>query len=225
MKLCNAILRPGIVREVVDNKGTIKVSAPGLFSETDETNLLPPVTPFLTSHTNQFSKPIVDDEVWVINFTDNLQQLYWFRKDNFAENNKKILEEENIEVLCNRETGEMGWATIYFSDNSGWMIRNDKSFIQINQDGEILINQEWPNRCININTENISLGSKGKSAHPAAYADKVGELLLKIYLTFDAIKTAAQPNPYTTAIASAIDLIGDWSKEIDSINSLHVTLD
>jgi hypothetical protein len=225
MKLCNAILRPGRVREVVDNNGTIKVSAPGLFSETDDTNLLPPVTPFLTSHTNQFSKPIVDDEVWVINFTDNLQQLYWFRKDNFAENNKKILEEENVEVLCNRETGEMGWATIYFSDNSGWMIRNDKSFIQINQDGEIIINQEWPNRCININNENISIGSKGKSAHPAAYADVIEDLLWKIYMTFEAIKTSSQTNPYTSSIASAIDIIGDWSDKISDIKSQHVTLD
>lgn len=224
MKLCNAILRPGKILEVIDNNGTIKVSAPGLFSHEDDPKLLPPVTPFLTSHTNEFSKPIVDDEVWVINFLDNTQQLYWFRKDNFVENNKKILEEENVEVLCNRE-GSMGWATIYFSDDSGWMIRNDKSFVQINKDGEIQLNYPQSHRCIDINSDNISLGSKGSSAHPATFADKTEELLWKIYMTFEAIKNASQPNPYTAAIAAAISMVGDWSGDIEKIKSQHVTLD
>lgn len=225
MKLCNAILRPGKILQIVDSNGTIKVSAPGLFSEADKLELLPPVVPFLTSHTNQFSTPIVGDEVWIINFFDNTQQLYWFRKDNFIENNKKILEEENVEVLCNKENGQMGWATIYFSDNSGWIIKNDKSYIQINKDGEIQLNYPQAHRCIDINSDNISLGSKGVSSHPAAFADNISEILWKIYMTFEAIKTSSLPNPYTTSIASAIDMIGDWSDDIESIKSQNVTLD
>ena len=130
MKLSNAILRPGKVLEVVDTNGTIKVAAPGLFSDQDDPQLLPPVSPLLLFHSNQYSTPIVDDEVWILNFTDNTQQLYWFRKDNYIENNKDIQEETNVEVLCSRESGA-GWATIYFSDDSGWYIKNDKTFIQL----------------------------------------------------------------------------------------------
>ena len=84
MRLSNAILRPGKVLEVVDANGTIKVSAPGLFSDQDDPKLLPPVTPLLLLHSNQYSTPIVGNEVWVLNFTDNTQQLYWFRKDNYV---------------------------------------------------------------------------------------------------------------------------------------------
>lgn len=223
MKLCNAILRPGKVLEVLDNAGTIKVSAPGLFNENDKDNL-PPVYPLFLSHCNQFSSPIVDDEIWVLNLTNNTQQLYWFRKDNFIENNEEILNGDNVEVLCSKESG-MGWATIYFSDGTGWIIKNDRSVIQINKDGEIQLNYPLAHRCIDINSNNISIGSQGESAHPAAYGDKVGDLLWKIYMTFNSIKTSAAVNPYTANIASAISMIGDWSDEIPDIESQHVTID
>lgn len=224
MKLMNAILRPGKVIEVVDEFGTIKVSAPGLFNEQEDPAKLPPVTPLLLFHSNQYSTPIVDDEVWVLNFIDNTQQLYWFRKDNFKENNTDIQKEQNVEVLCSRESGT-SWATIYFSDDSGWMIKNDQSFIQIDPDGNIKLKNPNSHRCIDINSNNISIGSEGESAHPAAYADKVGDLLWKIYMTFTSIKSSAMMNPHTAPIANAIDMIGDWSDEIPGIESKHVTID
>ena len=223
MRLNNGILRPGIVLEVIDNKGTIKASAPGLFSEVDKDNL-PPITPLYLSHSNQFSTPTVNDEVWILNFTSNTQQLYWFRKDDYISNNEKLLEEENVEVICNKE-GEMGWATIYFSNGSGWIIRNDRSVIQIDPEGNILLENPNPHRTIHINDNNISIGSKGESAHPAAYGDKVSDLLWKIYMTFEAIKTSSSVNPYTANIGAAITSIGDWSGEIGDIESSHVTID
>jgi hypothetical protein len=224
MKLSNAILRPGKVLEVVDANGTIKVSAPGLFSDQDDPQLLPPVTPLLLFHSNQYSTPLVDDEVWVLNFTDNTQQLYWFRKDNYIENNKDIQEEVNVEVLCSRESGA-GWATIYFSDDSGWYIKNDKTFIQLDPDGNIKLKNPNAHRCIEINSNNISIGSEGESAHPACFGDITADLLWKIYMTFNALKTASAANPMTAHLGAAINMVGDWSGDISKIKSGHVTID
>ena len=88
MKLANGELRPGVVLEVLSVDGIIKASVPGLFSSRDQ-ELLPPIYPFGVGASNTFSTPNIGDEVWVLSFTDNLQQLYWFRKDNFSENNGK----------------------------------------------------------------------------------------------------------------------------------------
>lgn len=224
MRLCNAILRPGKILEVVDTAGTIKVSAPGLFSNQDDPKLLPPVVPLLLSHSNQYSTPNVGDEVWVLNFIDNTQQLYWFRKDNYAANNEDIQGETNVEVLCSRESG-MGWATIYFSDDSGWYIKNDQTFIQLDSNGNIKLKNPNAHRCIEINSNNISIGSEGESAHPACFADETADLLWKIYMTLNAISKAAYTNPMTAHIGSAIDMIGDWSVDIAKIKSGHVTID
>ena len=224
MKLSNAILRPGKVLEVVDTNGTIKVSAPGLFSDQDDPKLLPPVTPLLLFHSNQYSTPIVGNEVWVLNFTDNTQQLYWFRKDNYVENNLDIQEETNVEILCNKESG-MGWATIYFSDDSGWYIRNDQTFIQLDPDGNIKLKHPSAHRCIDINSNNISIGSEGESAHPACLGDETADILWKIYMTFNAIKVASAANPFTAHLSAAINMVDDWSGDIPYVKSQHVTID
>lgn len=224
MRLNNAILRPGKVLEVVDTNGTIKASAPGLFSEQEDPNLLPPVFPLLLSHSNQFTTPIVDDEIWILNFTDNTQQLYWFRKDNYIENNKDIQEETNVEVLCSRESGA-GWATIYFSDDSGWIVKNDKTVVQLDSDGNIKLKNPNAHRCIEINSDNISIGSEGKSNHPACLGDNTADILWKIYMTFNALKTSAAANPMTAHLSTAINMTGDWSNDISNIKSQHVTID
>lgn len=224
MNLISATMRPGRVIEVLDNKGTIKASAPGLFTSQDK-DKLPPIfhVPWST-HSNAFSTPNKGQEVWIINFTDNKQQLYWFRKDPFDENNtdNDIQGETNVEILCSRESG-LGWATIYFSDDSGWVIKNDDSKIQINSQGEICLSMLDAHRTIDINSKGISIGSKGVSEHPAAYADKIEDILNTINQQFAMIKAAAQTNPYTSAIASVIDT--DWSKQIPDIESTHVTID
>ena len=123
MKLSSATIRPGKVLEVLDNKGTIKASAPGLFTSQDKDKLPPIMHAPWGAHPNSFTTPDEGKEVWIINFTDNKRQLYWFRKDPFDKNNSdnnNIQDEQNVEVLCSRKSG-MGWATIYFSDDSGWM--------------------------------------------------------------------------------------------------------
>lgn len=107
--------------------GNIKVEAPGLFSSEDIESL-PTVMPWFGLHANSYSEPLVDDEVWVLNVEDNPLQLFWFRKDDRVGHNDEIESEQNVEIICNREAGT-GYATIYFSDGTGWMFRNGDSYI------------------------------------------------------------------------------------------------
>lgn len=223
MKLVNGILRPGRVIEVLES-GNIRAEVPGLFNANDK-DLLPPIMPFFTGYSNSFSQPKQYDEVWILNMLDNPMQLFWFRKDDFKENNKELLSEENVEILCNRESG-MGWATIYFSDGSGWVIKKEGSIIQIRQDGGIMMKMDWPHRTIDINSKCISIGSEGESAHPAAYADKTQETFNIILGMFNSIATVAQPNPYTTMISTVIKAqIDQLSDKIGEISSPHVKID
>lgn len=223
MKLANAILRPGKVIEVLDG-GKIRAEVPGLFSA-EFKDKLPPIHPFFTNHSNSYSQPKVYQTVWILNFTDNPLDLHWFRNDDHVEIDKEILQEENVEVLCNRESG-IGWAQIYFSDNSGWIIRNDESLIQIRNDGSIKLQMDWPHRTIDINDRNISIGTEGKSAHPAALGDKTEDALTAICGLFNIISTVAKTNPYTIMIGTAIDaVLPDVKNTIGPVSSKHVTLD
>lgn len=223
MKLSNGTLRPGKVIEVL-NDGCIKAYAPGLFAKED-IDKIPPIMPFLGWHANTFTSPQVYDEVWILNFSDNPMQLFWFRKDNYKENNAELIKEENVEVICNRESG-FGWATIYFSDGSGWVIKNDDSLIQIDSDGNIKLSKSEAHRTIHINENGISLGSENKSAHPAAYADVLEDILNQLQITLKMIRSASLTNSFTLGIGKAI---GDCPENIKSliskISSPHVTID
>lgn len=218
-----ATLRPGRVIEVM-GQGNIKVEAPGLFSAED-IDYLPTVMPFFGLHANTYSEPKIQDEVWVLNLDDNPQQLFWFRKDDRSEPNKNLESEQNVEILCNREAG-IGFATIYFSDGTGWMFRNGDSFIQIKADGSILLNPDIPSRCIHLNQESISLGSENKSAHPAAYADKLQDILEMLTTCLSTIRQAASTNSFTAPISTAIGGTPEKIKSvIPKIVSPNVTLD
>lgn len=225
MKLANAVLRPGEVLEVLDN-GLIKASAPGLFSEKDK-DLNPPIRPFwevMGTIANAYSTPAVGDEVWILSMTDNPYQLYWFRKDKHISSNKTLVAEAgttNVEVLCNREAGT-GYATLFFSDGTGWVIRNDDSSIQIFPDGHIEMGMNWPHRKITIDTEAIKLGN---GEHPAAYGDAVADILLKICGLLQNAGIAAQTNPYTMSMAPVFDMAANIQESIPGLKSTHVKLD
>ena len=223
MKLVNATLRPGKVLEVLEN-GKIKAMVPGLFNSED-VEKIPPIIPFFGHHANSYSQPKQYEEVWVLNLSDNPLQLHWFRKDDYIKNDSQLIKEENVEVLCNRESG-MGWATIYFSDGSGWIIKNDESIIQVKPDGSILLSTPTPHRTIDINSDNISIGSPGQSAHPVAYGDNVQEALEDICGILRAIQTVTKSNPYTTMISTVIgSKIGKVEEGIGTISSPHITID
>lgn len=224
MKLKNGIIRPGIVIEVLENN-QIRAGAPGLFNREDKEKL-PIIMPFpCFSHSNQYSQIHELDDVWIVNFSDNPLQLYWFRKDNVSDN-KSILESgENVEILCNKESGS-GWASIYFTDGSGWIIKNGFAIIQIRADGSILLDTGSPHRAIDINSNGISLGTAGSSEHPAAYGDVIQQLFQKIQITLNLVKQAANTSPYTKAIATAIGSTPtEMDKIIPNLVSPNVSLD
>lgn len=216
-------MRPGRVIEVLGS-GNVKVAAPGLFSEEDKENL-PTVMPFFGLHANSYSEPKVQDEVWVLNVEDNPLQLFWFRKDDRTEHNTDLEGEENVEILVNREAGT-GYATIYFSDGTGWMFCNGKSFINIMKDGSILIDPDIDKRVIHCCGNSISLGSKGGSSHKAGYGDEISEALNMICACLASVRQAALTNPYTTNIAGAIGSTPDeLNTQITKTVSPNVTLD
>lgn len=217
-------MRPGRVLEVLEN-GNIKADVPGLFSVVDQEKL-PPIMPFPAGHSNAFSEPKVFEEVWVLNFNDNPLQLYWFRKDRFIVPDAAILGNGNVEIVCNREIGPNQWATIYFSDGSGWLIQNGESYVQIRPDGSICLNSGYTNRVIDIGAESISLGSVGKSAHRAAYGDTIMEILADLCGLLNAAAKAGMTNPYTTVMAQKIQSnLPKIEDAIQNVSSPHVTLD
>lgn len=224
MKLINATIRPGVIVQVLEN-GNIKASVPGLFSSQDDPELLPAITPFfIGSYSNAYTQPTELDEVWIINFVDNPQQLYWFRKDNYIENNKEILQEENVEIICNRESG-VGWATIYFSDGSGWVIKKDDSKFQIRSDGSLVMQMNWPNRTIDINSDGISLGLEGKSNHKAAYGDQLELFCEELLGLLKKVALSASMNPYTAKIGMDLNAgVPTLQNMIGKLTSSHVTL-
>ena len=216
-------MRPGRVIEVLGS-GNVKVSAPGLFAEEDKENL-PTVMPFFGLHANSYSEPKIQDEVWVLNVEDNPLQLFWFRKDDHTEHNADLEGEENVEILVNREAGT-GYATIYFSNGTGWMFRNGDSFINIMSDGSILIDPNMDNRIIHCCGNSISLGSKGGSAHKAGYGDEIRKALDMIQSCLSSVRQAALMNPYTKNVADAIGSTPENLKtQITKTVSTNVTLD
>jgi len=243
MRLADCEMRPGIILNVLDNVGTITASVPGLFSKEDA-DLLPPIHPLgLGGSSNSFSTPNKGDEVYVIFNHTNPEQLFWIRKDNFTQNNGKcgnkvrstggkkseskdgVQAEKNIEVLSSRESG-LGWATIYFSDGSGWVIQNADTVIQLDNEGSIVLSMDKPHQNIEISDNGISLGTLGGSAHPVCHGDKVQKLFENIINTLTLAANAAKTNPYTAAVGTAIETsLKQYQDSPDYINSEYVTVD
>lgn len=216
-------MRPGRVIEVLGS-GNVKVSAPGLFSEEDK-EILPTVMPFFGLHANSYSEPKIQDEVWVLNVTDNPLQLFWFRKDDRAGHNDDLEGEQNVEIVCNREAGT-GYATIYFSDGSGWMFRNGDAFIQITSGEGILINPALDNRIVHLCGHSISLGSENGSKHWAGFGDEIQTALNMIQSALAAIKMAAASNQYTMEISTALGSVPEELKtQIPKTVSTNISLD
>lgn len=223
MKLKNAILRPGRVLEVMEN-GCIKADVPGLFSKQD-VDVLPPIMPFFGPQSKGYSSPYINREVWVLNETDNNMQLFWFPKNEESIDSSHAIEGENVEIVCNRENGA-DWASLYFSDGTGWIMSGSGGTVQIKTDGSICLKTPNLYRTIDINAESISLGSEGKSSHPAVHGDILLDILYKISSTFKALRIMAGTNVMTAPLIKALD---KSPEEMDllmqKLNSGHVTLE
>lgn len=227
MNFRNATMRPGRVLEVYEG-GKIKASVPGLFNKNDLDGL-PILSQFMIGGSpNSFSTPQIHDEIWVINDDTNPDALYWFRKDksdskNFEESG--LAQGENVEIVCNKET-DTGWATIMFSNGTGWVIKNDEVAVIIGKDGDISFNTGFPYRAITINDNGISLGSETKSEHPAAFGDKTEEALDIVVEAFDLIMEFYQNNSLLAPLVKGLSpIIEKLSNKINSISSTNVYLD
>lgn len=158
MKLGNATLRPGRILEVsTDVLGEIKAEAPGLFSKEDPTEKLPPIMPFFLLHPNSYSTPVVDEEVWIINFNDNPRALFWLKKDDYKVNLDSFKDNEVLEVFCYRDLGDDKKASLYFSTGEGWMMSSN-GIINIDKDGQIHIKSQGES-IINVTNEQIDITS------------------------------------------------------------------
>jgi hypothetical protein len=226
MKLSHGNIRPGIVKAVLNN-GIIKAASPGLFNITDNVELLPPIMPwFIGSNSNAFSQPNYGDEVWILSFNDNPLQLFWFKKEYVGTQWGDLpIDAQNVEIVCNRDT-KNGWATIYFSDGTGWVIGNGETQVILAKDGSIQLGTGDLNRYIHINSKNISIGSLNESAHPAAFGDKTESVFNSLCILLSNVANVALANPYTAAIGTAIlTTLPNISNKIPDISSNNVTID
>jgi hypothetical protein len=244
MKLMSATIRPAKVLEIVeDGNGTIKVSAPGLFPDVDsegnpiDTTLLPPIYPWpFGHHSNSYSCPKVDEQIWVMSFEDNSMQLYWVRKDDWIaeeslpENMQGLPltdETQNLEVVVNREFEDSKWAILYFDNDDGWMMKKDEDgLINIRADGSILLKTNFDKRIIDICEDSIALGTEGQAEDNAMLFSKwkewADELLNQIKTT---LTNAASANPYTANLVPAFQAMAtNLQPKIDPVKSEHVSI-
>jgi hypothetical protein len=229
MRLNQGNIRPGRVLQVVDEIGTIKAMCPGVFSELDDPSLLPPVYPFFCSNSNTFTKVNKGDEVWIMFFDDNPYELFYFRKDNIQESLATVLSKdyEQIEVLASVEAGICSYAQLFYTDGTGWVLRNGDSNITINPDGDIILNyQGQSHRQISIDNTGISLGTTGGSSEPAVLGDQLTKTLNNIYSCFKTLSETAKLNPYTAHLSTALEMtLTTYKDSIAKIKSQNVTLD
>ena len=228
MRLTYGAIRPGKVMQVLED-GVIKASAPGLFSDQDDPELLPPIyPPFFTPHANAFSSVKVGDEVWILNFAGNSLQLHWFRKDYMSTNSDfKIAEEgENVEILVNKEYEDSTWATIYFSNGDGWVIRKgEDGIINIREDGSVLLKMNEDKRIIDINKDSISLGAEGKAEDSAMLFSKWKEFADTLCDDLDQLAKALTSNPYTSPAGSVLTpLVPTLKQKIAPVESKNVSI-
>lgn len=191
-------------------QGKIKVEAPGLFAGAEK-DKCPPVYPFFGQHANSYSSVEEGDEVWLLSCTDNKRQLHWIRKDDHEEADAGLMEGKNVEIIMRRESNT-GWATLMFDDGHGWIISNNQATVKITTDG-VLVDAGATRRVIDVNRDNISLGSQGKSSHKAALGDEVQKTFESIYATLNALKVAASSSIYTMHLVPAIE------SQLEVINS------
>lgn len=216
-------IRPGVILEDLGS-GRIKAEVPGLFSEDDQDKLptIYPAYSFFGSHTNQYSQPIVGDECVVMFVRNNPHELFWFRKDEYVENLNDIDIESNAEVIMCRRNDTASWASIFYTDGTGVIIRNGQPVIALNPDGEIVLDNGCDKRKITISGQSIALGSSGVASHPAALGDVVQEALEVVGSALQAIQQAASANVYTQAISAAM---AGMPEQLNSLSSKCTSAD
>jgi hypothetical protein len=205
MRMAMCDIRPGVILKVVDNYGTIKASAQGIFSEEDDPDLLPPITQFILPSSTSFSMPHEGDNVWVWHFEDNPQELLYTFRGNTQNLNGDELDNEykDVEIQMKRKS-DNGEIQVSYNDDDGYTVDNSGSQINIdNKDHEIHLKCKGGKE-VSINKDGISLGKDGGSKYKAVCGEELIKSLDDIKNVLNAIKDAAMGNPYTMPIGTAM---------------------
>lgn len=227
MELIYGEIRPGIVLKVIDEYGAIKCSCVGLFAETDDPEMLPPVYPFLKTSPSQFCKPNIGDKVWVLFFKDNPQELFYFFQGDVKNTVGDSLKSssgdlskynQNNQVLLKCKSGFNG-AEISFSNEDGMKIANDSSKFNLSKEGEINLSNE--NGSIDLDTEGVHLSG---TDHSVARGDIVTDRFNKLENMMKLFAKKLQASNFTADAGATLEgLIKTYMVGYDEIESPNVT--
>ena len=224
MKLSCGHIRPGKVLTVEDNYGTIKGSCAGLFSVEDSPEKLPPIYPFLKMSPTQFVKPNVGDDIWVLFFTDNPQELFYVFQGS-TQNTAKLdkttgsLEEydNNVQILMACESGFNG-AELSFSTQDGWKLSNDSVEMTMKDDNTFALKND--NGELQMNDSGICLSG---SDHSVARGDVVMDRFSKLESMLKLFAKSLNGNPYTASAGAVLEnLVDSYMTNFDEIESPNV---
>lgn len=205
MRMAMCDIRPGKIMKVIDNYGTIKASAQGLFSEEDDPDLLPPITQFIIPSSTSFSMPHEGDNIWVWYFADNPQELLYTFRSNTPNNNGEQLDNEykDVEVQMKRKS-DKGEIQVGYNDDDGYTIDNGGTKINVDNNNHDIHMACKDGKEVSISKDGISLGKDGGSQYKAVCGEELIKSLDDIKNILNAIKDAAMGNPYTTPIGTAM---------------------
>jgi hypothetical protein len=226
MKMSMCDIRPGKILKVIDNYGTIKASAQGIFSEEDDPDLLPPITQFIIPSSTSFSMPHEGDAVWVWYFANNPQELLYTFRSNTPTQNGEILDNEykDVEIQMKRKS-DKGDIQVSYNDDDGYTINNSNSQINIDNENHDIHLKHTGGNGVSITDDGISLGKDGGSKYKAVCGEKLIDSLNDIKNVLNAIKDAAMGNPYTTPIGSAMTPLMPKLENFKQMLSDMVTLE
>ena len=214
MELSQVSMRPAKVLKVVDVVGTIKVSAPGIFTEVDDPDLMPPVYPLFTVSSNSFSTPLVGENVWLLTVRNNPEELFYVRMvdpKNMTNDISNIQGDDEIECLL-RKQADNGWGELYFSSGEGWVVANGTCKAVIDNGGNI-----------NLIGQSVKLGSASAS-DPACKFNELDVALKMICNLFNSIgATTANIAPQVSAAIQG--LLPSLQAQIPKIKSEKVYIE
>lgn len=199
MNLMHAYLRPGKVREVLDNYGNIKCSAVGIFKEDEVLEKLPPVSPspFMRTSATGFSKPQVGDDIWVMFFKDNPRLIFYsFQGDAKTMNSGDLdVGYDDVEIMSKR-----GDSLLMCDSEDGWTMKNGDGFMNVSKDNINIANSK---RGITMTENGIRLTSD-KEDQPMVLGNELKVLLQDLCSMMNNLGQTAMSNPHTAPLGAII---------------------
>lgn len=196
MNLVQSYIRPGKIREVVNKYGVVKCSVVGIFKDDEDLEKLPPIypSPFMKTSANNFVKPQVGDDVWVMLFKDNTQMLF-YSFQGVTNEDELAPDYDDIEIISKHDN-----SILMFDNEDGWYIRNKNCFINISDDSVKIDNQKYH---ISIDNDGIVIGDDSDS-QPMVLGNELKDALKELCKCLQNTATVAMGNPMTIPIGTAI---------------------